>query len=160
MFLSSRKYDPGCSSRIRIPDPDFYSSRIPESKIHRIPDPDPQHRIFLQAANEICSAPLRGRKYSDHLHVTSRQIARKANSTGSKTVWYVRTFLTRKIPKSGEHKWDLDPKQRQFRFHHGLEEINWNKLNAPCHILHMSSEAGTSDHNISWIEIIRSIDRK
>ncbi len=53
LFLSSRKYDPGCSSRIRIliflpiPDP---GSR--GSKSHRIPDPDPQHWIFL--AN-ICS---------------------------------------------------------------------------------------------------------
>jgi hypothetical protein len=31
-FLSSRKYNPGCSSLIRIPDtdPDFYPSRIPD----------------------------------------------------------------------------------------------------------------------------------
>jgi hypothetical protein len=37
LFLSSWKYDPGCSSRIRIPDqdPDFYPSRIPGSKRHR-----------------------------------------------------------------------------------------------------------------------------
>ena len=41
MFLSSRKYDPGCSSRIRILI--FYPSRIQGSKRHRIPDPDPQH---------------------------------------------------------------------------------------------------------------------
>ncbi len=57
-FLTSRKYDPGCSSRIRILT--FYPSRIPDpgvkkapdprsrcgiqgSKTHRIPDPDPQH---------------------------------------------------------------------------------------------------------------------
>ncbi len=39
-FLSSRKYDPGCSSRIRIRI--FYPSRIQRSK-HRISDPDPQH---------------------------------------------------------------------------------------------------------------------
>ena len=36
-FLSSRKYDPGCSSRIRMLT--FYPSRIPGSKRHRIPDP-------------------------------------------------------------------------------------------------------------------------
>jgi hypothetical protein len=53
-FLSSGKYDPGCSSRIRmlnflpIPDPDAElsthpGSRIQGSKRHRIPDPDPQH---------------------------------------------------------------------------------------------------------------------
>ncbi len=41
LFLSSRKYDPDCSSRIRILI--FYSSRIQGSKRHRIPDPDPQH---------------------------------------------------------------------------------------------------------------------
>ncbi len=46
-FLSSRKYDPGCSSR--IPDPDPYSLSISDpgswiqgSKRHRIPNPDPQ----------------------------------------------------------------------------------------------------------------------
>jgi hypothetical protein len=45
LFLSSRKYDPGCSFRIRILI--FYPSRIVErnqgSKRHRIPDPDPQN---------------------------------------------------------------------------------------------------------------------
>jgi hypothetical protein len=40
-FLSSRKYDPGCSSRIRMLT--FYPSLIPGSKRHRIPDP--QHCI-------------------------------------------------------------------------------------------------------------------
>jgi hypothetical protein len=50
-FLSSRKYDPGCSSRIPDPDADFLSipdprSRIQRSKRHRIPDPDPQHWIL------------------------------------------------------------------------------------------------------------------
>jgi hypothetical protein len=42
-FLSSKKYDPGCSSRIPDPDVDFLLSRIQESKRHPIPDPDPQH---------------------------------------------------------------------------------------------------------------------
>ncbi len=32
LFLSSRKYDPGCSSQIRILDPDFYPARIQGSK--------------------------------------------------------------------------------------------------------------------------------
>ncbi len=40
IFLSSRKYDPGCSSRIRILI--FYPSRMQGSKRHWIPDPDPQ----------------------------------------------------------------------------------------------------------------------
>jgi hypothetical protein len=34
-FLSSRKYDPGCSSR--IPDPDFLS--IPDPGVKKAPDP-------------------------------------------------------------------------------------------------------------------------
>jgi hypothetical protein len=40
-FLSSKKYDPGCSSRIPDPDADFShpGSRIQESKRHPIPDP-------------------------------------------------------------------------------------------------------------------------
>jgi hypothetical protein len=38
-FLSSRKYDLGCSSRIRFLT--SYPSRIPGSKRHWIPDPDP-----------------------------------------------------------------------------------------------------------------------
>ncbi len=41
LFLSSRKYDPGCSSRIRILT--HPGSRIQRSERHRIPDPDPQH---------------------------------------------------------------------------------------------------------------------
>ncbi len=49
-FLSSKKYDPGCSSRIPDPDADFLPSRIPDpgprvqkGTQSRIPDPDPQH---------------------------------------------------------------------------------------------------------------------
>ncbi len=45
LFLSSQKYDPGCSSRIWILT--LYPSRIPGSKRHRIPDPDPQHCLSL-----------------------------------------------------------------------------------------------------------------
>ncbi len=40
-FLSSGKYELGCSSRIRILF--FYPSRIQRSKRDWIPDPDPQH---------------------------------------------------------------------------------------------------------------------
>jgi hypothetical protein len=36
-FLSSRKYDPGCSSRIRDPDPDFIP--IPDPDVKKAPDP-------------------------------------------------------------------------------------------------------------------------
>ncbi len=49
-FLSSRKYDPGCSSRIPDTDADFLPIPDPRSrgsKRHRIPDPDPQHWLHL-----------------------------------------------------------------------------------------------------------------
>jgi hypothetical protein len=42
-FLSSKKYDPGCSSRIRMLTFSHPGSRIQGSKRHPIPDPDPQH---------------------------------------------------------------------------------------------------------------------
>ncbi len=49
-FLSSRKYDPGCSSR--IPNPEFLPVPHPGSSGQkgtgtRIPDPDPHHRNYL-----------------------------------------------------------------------------------------------------------------
>jgi hypothetical protein len=37
-FLSSMKYDPGCSSRIRILT--FYPSRIPDPGVKKAPDPE------------------------------------------------------------------------------------------------------------------------
>jgi hypothetical protein len=56
-FLSSRKYDLGCSSRISDPDPDFLpipdlGSRIQGSKRHRIPDPDLQH-CFVHIVKDL-----------------------------------------------------------------------------------------------------------
>jgi hypothetical protein len=42
-FLSSRKYDPGCSSRIRMLT--FYPSRIPDPGIKKPPDPGSRIRI-------------------------------------------------------------------------------------------------------------------
>jgi hypothetical protein len=38
-FLSSRKYDPGCSSWIPDPDADFYTYRIPDPGVKEAPDP-------------------------------------------------------------------------------------------------------------------------
>jgi hypothetical protein len=45
-LLSSRKYDPGCSSRIPDPDADFYASRIPDPGVKKGTGSwitDPQH---------------------------------------------------------------------------------------------------------------------
>ncbi len=39
LFLNSRKYDPGCSSRIQIPDPDLWFSSIPDPGVKKAPDP-------------------------------------------------------------------------------------------------------------------------
>jgi hypothetical protein len=55
LFLSSKKYDPGCSSRIPDPDADFLPSRIPGSKRHPIPDPDPQHWFKGQVVGKLPS---------------------------------------------------------------------------------------------------------
>ncbi len=38
-FLSSKKYDPGCSSRIPGPDADFLPSRIPDPGVKKAPNP-------------------------------------------------------------------------------------------------------------------------
>jgi hypothetical protein len=42
-FLSSRKYDPGCSSRLQILT--FYPSRIPDPGVKKAPDPGSRIRI-------------------------------------------------------------------------------------------------------------------
>jgi hypothetical protein len=47
MFLSSWKYEPGCSSRIRILN--FYPSRIPDPGVKKAPDP--QHWFSVQTGN-------------------------------------------------------------------------------------------------------------
>jgi hypothetical protein len=54
MVLSSWKYDPGCSSRIRILI--FLPSRIQGSKRQRIPDP--LHRIYPRELNTDPKSPL------------------------------------------------------------------------------------------------------
>jgi hypothetical protein len=44
-FLSSKKYDPGCSSRIPDPDADFLPSRIPDPGVKKAPSPGSRIRI-------------------------------------------------------------------------------------------------------------------
>jgi hypothetical protein len=46
-FLSSRKYDPGCSSR--IPDPNSYFLPIPDPGVKKAPDPGSRIRIRYTA---------------------------------------------------------------------------------------------------------------
>jgi hypothetical protein len=44
-FLSSKKYDPGYSSRIPDPDADFLPSRIPDPGVKNAPNPGSRIRI-------------------------------------------------------------------------------------------------------------------
>jgi hypothetical protein len=50
-FLSSRKYDPGCSSRIPDPDPDFLPIRDPGVK----KAPDRQHWFYTRSPKDAAS---------------------------------------------------------------------------------------------------------
>jgi hypothetical protein len=58
-FLSSRKYDPGCSSRLRILFFTHPGSRIPGSKKHRSQIPDPniaykyKKRVILDRGSPV-----------------------------------------------------------------------------------------------------------
>jgi hypothetical protein len=52
-FLSSKKYDPGCSSRIPDPDADFLPSRIPDPGVKKAPNPGSRIRIRNTAAATI-----------------------------------------------------------------------------------------------------------
>ncbi len=53
-FLSSRKYDPGCSSRIPDPDADFYSSRIPDPGVKKALDPGSGSATLLKSTIILC----------------------------------------------------------------------------------------------------------
>jgi hypothetical protein len=46
-FLSSKKYDPGCSSRIPDPDADFLPSRIPDPGVKKALNPGSRIRIRI-----------------------------------------------------------------------------------------------------------------
>jgi hypothetical protein len=50
-FLSSKKYDPGYSSRIPDPDADFLPSRIPDPGVKKQPNPGSRIRIRNTATN-------------------------------------------------------------------------------------------------------------
>jgi hypothetical protein len=52
-FLSSKKYDPGCSSRIPDPDADFLPSRIPDPGVKKAPNPRSRIRIRNTAVKGI-----------------------------------------------------------------------------------------------------------
>ncbi len=50
-FLISKKYDPGCSSRIPDPAADFLPSRIPDPGVKKAPNPGSRIRIRNTASD-------------------------------------------------------------------------------------------------------------
>ncbi len=54
-FLSSKKYDPGCSSRILMLTFSHPGSRGQKGTQSRIPDPDPQHWKQENVAGALCA---------------------------------------------------------------------------------------------------------
>jgi hypothetical protein len=52
-FLSSKKYDPGCSSRIPDQDAVFLPSWIPDPGVKKAPNPGSRIRIRNTALDEI-----------------------------------------------------------------------------------------------------------
>jgi hypothetical protein len=56
-FLSSRKYDPGCSSRIPDPDADFLP--IPDPGVKKAPDPRSGSATLLACDNDV-NVPVKG----------------------------------------------------------------------------------------------------
>ena len=73
-FLSSKNYDPGCSSRIPDPDADSLPSRIPGSKRYQIPDPDPQHWLGQHPNLKFGNFLVHGHDYFSHLSHPKRKL--------------------------------------------------------------------------------------
>jgi hypothetical protein len=51
--LQEIRYDPGCSSRIPDPDPDFLPIRMPDPGVKKASDPDLQHWILGRYVVEV-----------------------------------------------------------------------------------------------------------
>jgi hypothetical protein len=105
-FLSSRKYDTGCSSRIRIPDPRSRGqkgsgSRIRirnsagiyrTSRVRRI-----VRRCVCVAGHAVCEGDLHGEHHSapgHHRPHVSHQVPNSVPST-----WYPKSIFTRQISR-------------------------------------------------------------
>ncbi len=87
MFLSSKKYDPVCSSRIRILT--FYPSRIPDPGVKKAPDPDPQHWLLLPCSRTLTGWTTYGRRCLCWRRTAPRWSGRVPSSSpcGSRTFW-------------------------------------------------------------------------
>jgi hypothetical protein len=65
LFLSSRKYDPSCSSRIRILI--FYQSRIPDQGVKKAPDPGSGSATLFYTVHSTRTGTSRTPYPSSHL---------------------------------------------------------------------------------------------
>jgi hypothetical protein len=109
MFLSSRKYDPECLSRIL--DPDFYPSRIPDLG-SQIPDPGsliPDPKTVTKERGEkkkFCYTFLCSHKFHKIVNYFSFEVLKKK-------IWanFLRNIelFTKKIVKNLLKIWSWDP---------------------------------------------------
>jgi hypothetical protein len=120
IVLSSRKYDPGCSSRIRILI--FYPSRIQGSKTtrSRIPDPDPQHRKKvncerLNAVRESWGRSWVPTNHSPHGNYISSKLTLFFSSSRVILWFRFRSYLAWSDPDSDrKNRFVLSPDPRQI----------------------------------------------
>jgi hypothetical protein len=72
-FLSSKKYDPGCSSRIPDPDADFLPSRtrIPDPGVKKAPNPG--SRIRIRNTGQRQNTDPRIRTQVSRIHNTAKK---------------------------------------------------------------------------------------
>ncbi len=86
-FLSSRKYDPGCLSRIPDPDADFYPSRIPDPGVKKALDPG--SRIRIRNTGDPDERLKKGGKTK-----------RKQSEKSGESIWIFTTNIMRKRKKN------------------------------------------------------------
>ncbi len=122
-FLSSKKYDLGCSFRIPDPDTDFLPIPDPGYHIqgwkkHWIPDPDPQH--WLKCA----SSSILENKAAQELEIM--QLHKASSSTSQIRDILVRIRIRVSVPLTNRSKsgfgscsfrqWPSRPQQKYFFF--------------------------------------------
>ncbi len=92
-FLSSKKYDPGCSSRIPDPDADYLPSRIPDPGVKKAPNPGSRIRIrntgYKYAFWMLFTRELASHKWSGGpgLITSRRHVSLRTSSLGWSWPW-------------------------------------------------------------------------
>jgi hypothetical protein len=99
LLPSSRKYDPGCSSRFWILIFTHPRSRIQGSKRHRNPDPDLQHWKVVHTLLPILSVPvLRSQSRRSRTQIAPQSCSRNYGvRSGSSSATLVEIVLCRVI---------------------------------------------------------------